>query len=192
MSNFNCGACGALCIESGKRCSSGACIGQISMVANINLGPYSMCDASGNTTLLVARCVDSDATQVPGIELTVTQDHFTRLGVRTFPGTDINPSSCVRASLCGMAVDEATSLDLEWVPLAGFAAQSPEGPWNTCMTNNCPTSAGCSNIIIPNTGNPAGETLQIQSSNGNCVNGITIILRVSPDCAYTTSFPGPL
>jgi hypothetical protein len=74
----------------------------------------------------------------------------------------------------------------------GFTAQSPEGASQTCQTNNCPNTPGCSNIIIPNTRSAAGETLQIQSSNGGCVSGITIVLRVLPDCKYNTTFVAPL
>jgi hypothetical protein len=32
----------------------------------------------------------------------------------------------------------------------------------------------------------------VQSSTNTCVSGIAIILRVSPDCRYNTTFVGPL
>jgi hypothetical protein len=140
----------------------------------------------------MARCADNGVTQVPGYTLTVTQQHFAALGIKTYPGVAGNPSWCLRASLCGNFVAPATKLDLFWVKPQGFSLQSPEGAWQNCMQNNCPSTPGCSNIIVPNTGNPAGETLQIQSSNGNCVNGVTVVLRVSPDCMYNTTFVGPL
>jgi hypothetical protein len=60
------------------------------------------------------------------------------------------------------------------------------------LSGNCPDNAAASNIIIPNTGSLTGETLVIQSGTGSCVSGITIILRVSPDCRYNTTFVGPL
>jgi hypothetical protein len=86
-----------------------------------------------------------------------------------------------------------TQLDLAWLRPAGFGLPSPNGPWLTCTANNCPNVTGTSNIIFPWSGaNPAGETLQIQSSNGNCVSNITLILRATPDCIYNTTFVGPL
>jgi hypothetical protein len=162
-------------------------------VANIDLGPFNTCNANGDKLLMVPRCYDEGATEVPGVVVNVTQQHLAMLNVQPYNSKAPNMSACVRASLCGMGIPADTELTLSWVQHPTFTAPGPEGPtWETCAHDNCPApTVGGSNIIIPNTGNPAGELLQIQSNLGNGVSGIAIVLRIS-DCRYSAPVIGPL
>jgi hypothetical protein len=183
---FHCGGCNNACLG-GQSCVNRICATS-SQIVNTLLGPYSTCTSLGDALGVGPRCLDSAT--VPAFALTIPPALFNSFGIGVF-----NPASprCMWLSACPHQVPgnpRGQQVDLLWQKPDNFTSSIA---LPSCITKNCPdATSGYSQIIIPNTGNSAGETVYIQSTNGSCISGISLMARISWDCLYSSGSPLPI
>lgn len=177
--SLNCGACGVQC-STGAVCSSGTCSpitpslppGGDAAAASISLGPFSICDRSGNALATTTRC--GTASTVPAVSISITQSMFETLAVSPKSPTCLRVSTCNQAQL-GNTVTDTT---LSWTPpdvYEGWPAAV-----SSCSQSNCGDGSTLSQMILPNSGR--NETVWLAHPAGSCLDGVRVLLTVSPDC----------